>query len=452
MKAKRRDSSSSSDEYAKKLAKKKRACQSKKEKLHKLSRKHEMMATAHKSHRRSASPPLVKKHRSESASVMLSPSGKVVKNLKISTTVDKHHRLREKEIEAMQREKERERERLRLREERSIRSRSPKRRTPPPVKRSEFPKLSRYSDEQEVSRRTEKERELLREKDRGQVVARSQERPRDRERSAKDLKNSRLLPRPAERAMALAAAQERRVSTERDHVPSYASRSYPPSHEPSFEHRKHVKEHERSYESHSRRAEQSSEFHSSTSYRREWHDDAPAKERDWHEESGSKELYERSTERHAPPSRKEWPESSGKWESRKGATWQQESESSQWQSSRYKEESWPEQGSSSVPHHSRSMVEKPVEHSPSSSSIAKPGIGLTRRWPSWRGRGRGGVHHSDFRRGHHHTEILEERGEIYRRHINPQGTTGKQWLSIFYCGYIDSIDVTTNKTCTIFVI
>lgn len=222
--------------------------------------------------------------------------------------------------------------------------------------------------------------------------------------------------------MALAAAQERR-SAERETF-TYSGRNYPSAHETSFEHRKHTKEHDRSvaYETHSRR-EQNEFQHvgGSSSYRRDWHDGTPTKERDWHEENTSKDMYERSTERH-PSSRKDWNETNPKWESRKNTSWQQESENN-W-NNRYKEDSWSEQNPQSSSHHNRSIIDKSNEHNSANSSLSKPIVGMNRRWNSWRGRGRGVNHHNDFRRTHHHTEILEERGEIYRRHINPQGVNG----------------------------
>lgn len=215
-KNKHRESSTSSDEYAKKLAKKKRACQSKKEilKLHKISKKHEIGSVSRKSKRHSTSP-LAKKHRGDgSSAILMSPSSqKVMKNMKVSATIDKHHRIREKDVERselLQREqKERER---RIREERihespKIRrtSRTPKsefnRRTPP-LRRSQSPKSRRSMSRRiESCERERRDKELVREKDRRDVLIRGSEKPRERERIVKDAKGQRLLPRPAERGM-----------------------------------------------------------------------------------------------------------------------------------------------------------------------------------------------------------------------------------------------------------
>lgn len=441
LKNKRRDSSSSSDEYAKKLAKKKRACQSKKEvlKLHKISKKHEI-AVSRKAKKRSPSPPLAKKHRSDgSSSIILSPSAHqkvLVKNLKISTSVDKHHRVREKDVERSELLQRSERERMRMREERvrsrspkiaQTRSRTPKRERSPVLRRSPSDKpnrsLSRRMDSEHERR--EKEREIAREKERREALLRCQERQRERERLAKDSKSQRLLPRPAERAMALAAAQERNTEKE----VGYSNRSFTERSD-TFEHRRHdkdVREHDRSYEkydSHSRR-EQTDYQHTST-YRR-----------DWHEESSSKEIYERSTEHQSSSrdwdhkrsdnirgggdysDRKEWNETTPKWaDTRKPA------------------EKYERRGQNEYVPHSSSRggyadrSESTFDPS-STSSVSKPiggGGGMRGRWnSSWRGRGRGS-HHSDYRRPHHHTEILEERGEIYRRHINPQGTNCKNFI------------------------
>lgn len=233
--------------------------------------------------------------------------------------------------------------------------------------------------------------------------------------------------------MALAAAQERR-SAEKDHVPTYPARSYVDRTE-SFEHRrvKEKREHERPYDS----RREPNEYPHGGSYRREWND-TTVKDREWHDENPSKDIYDRhqttrewdhkrnETTRSTGENyseRKEWSESNPKWESRKNSSWQQENESG-W-NNRYKEDNWQDSNQqSSSTHHNRSIGEKSTEHG-TPSSISKPiGGGVSRRgWNTWRGRGRGS-HHGDFRRTHHHTEILEERGEIYRRHINPQGANG----------------------------
>lgn len=277
----------------------------------------------------------------------------------------------------------------------------------------------------------EKEREIAREKERREALLRCQERDkerqRERERLAKEQKSQRLLPRPAERAMALAAAQER--STDKD-VP-YSNRSFGGERSESFEHRRHEKsfekeprEHERSYEkydSHNRR--EPSDY--SHSYRRDWHE----------ESTSAKDLYDRPTEHQSTSrdwdhkrsenirgggssatdysERKDWNESTPKWADSRKPT-----------------EKYERRGQSDYPSHpsNRSYPdrsESSFDQSPAGGSISKPIGGIRGRWSSWRGRGRGSSHHSDFRRPHHHTEILEERGEIYRRHINPQGTNCK---------------------------
>lgn len=233
--------------------------------------------------------------------------------------------------------------------------------------------------------------------------------------------------------MALAAAQER--NADKEPVPQYSSRPYTDRPD-TFDHRRPVKdtrEHDRSYEN----RREPTEYQHGGSYRREWNDTAN-KERDWHEESTSKEIYDRHRdwdrkrgESTRPPvegypERKDWPENSSKWESRKNSSWQQDSESG-W-SNRYKDDNWQDSNPPATStHHARGIGEKPTEHG-TSSTIPKPvgGGGIIRRWNTWRGRGRGSAHHSEFRRPHHQTEILEERGEIYRRHINPQTTNGKK--------------------------
>lgn len=394
--------------------------------MHKISKKHEI-AVVRKTKKRSPSPPLAKKHRSDGSAIMLSPSGQkvMVKNLKIvSTSVDKHHRIREKDVERS------ERERLRLRDERirsrspkiaRTRSRTPKRERSPVLRRSPSDKrnrsLSRRIDSEHERR--EKEREIAREKERREALLRSQERQRERERLAKDSKSQRLLPRPAERAMALAAAQERNTDKE----VGYTNRNFAERPE-SFEHRRHEKdtrEHDRSYEkydSHSRREQ--TDYPHSSSYRRDWHD-----------ETAAKDIYERSTEHQSTSrdwehkrsenvratdysDRKEWNESTPKWADTRKPTEKYDR--------RAPNEYAPHTSSRGYPDRSESFDPN------TPSSVSKPiGGGIRGRWnSSWRGRGRGShSHHSDFRRPHHHTEILEERGEIYRRHINPQGTNCK---------------------------
>lgn len=393
------------------MAKKKRACQSKKEalKLHKLSKKHEI-AVSRKSKKRSPSP-LAKKHRGDSSSIMLSPSGQkmMVKNLKISTSLDKHHRVREKEVDRNELLQRSERERLRMRADERLRSRSPKMMRRSPTRNRS---LSHRMDSEHERR--EKEREIAREKERREALMRSQERQREREHS------KRLLPRPAERAMALAAAQER--NTEKDG--GYSNRSFGSDRQDTFEHRRHEKdthEHDRydKYESHGRR--EPTDYPHGSNYRREWHD-----------ESTSKDLYERSTDSSRDwdhkraenirpggdySERKDWSDSTPKWADRGKPTEKYERRSGQsdyipHSSSNYRSESFDASSSSST---------KPI----GTSSGGVGGGSIRGRWSTWRGRGRGTHHHNDFRRPHHHTEILEERGEIYRRHINPQGANCK---------------------------
>lgn len=315
---------------------------------------------------------------------------------------------------------------MRSRSPKVARSRTPKRERSPLLRRS--PSDRNHSLSRRIESDREKEREALREKERREALLRCQERQRERERLAKEQKSQRLLPRPAERAMALAAAQER--STEKD-VP-YSNRSFGAERSESFDHRRHDKEpreHDRSYEkyeSHNRR-EPTDYAHSTSSYRRDWHE----------ESSSAKDLYDRPPEHQSASrdwdhkrsenvrggggssvtdysERKDWSESTPKWADSRKPT-----------------EKYERRGQSDYsPHPSTrnysDRSESSFEQSPAGGSVSKPIGGIRGRWSSWRGRGRGSSHHTgDFRRPHHHTEILEERGEIYRRHINPQGTNCK---------------------------
>lgn len=331
------------------------------------------------------------------------------------------------------------------RDELHMQSRSPKiarSRTP---KRDRSPLLRRSpSRNHSLSRRVESDREkerseALREKERREALLRCQERQRERERLAKERdaqerlreqKSQRLLPRPAERAMAIAAAQER--NTDKD--PPYASRSFGGDRTDSFDHRRHDKEpreHDRSYEkyeSHSRR-EPSDYPHSSSSYRRDWHEesasgkdlydrpsDHQSNSRDWDHKRGESVRGSGSgSGANEYPERKDWNESTPKWADSRKPT------------EKYERRGGPSEYS---PHPSSrnysDRSESSFEQSPAGGSKPIGSIRGRGGWSSWRGgRGRGSSHHSDFRRPHHHTEILEERGEIYRRHINPQGTNCK---------------------------
>lgn len=181
-------------------------------------------------------------------------------------------REKEREFQHRERERERrekERDRLRLRDKERPRSRTPKMRisrspmkrlsrsrdikhkSPPPLRRppsktrsgagsirrersldrglggSGKKDLKRHDSRERERERRDRERErereeAIREKERQEILARCQERQRERERIAREktrkierereeerIKNDRLLPRPAERAMALAAARGR---------------------------------------------------------------------------------------------------------------------------------------------------------------------------------------------------------------------------------------------------
>lgn len=333
---------------------------------------------------------------------------------------------------------------MRSRSPKMARSRTPKRDRSPLLRRSPSDRSRNHSLSRRIESDREKERsEALREKERREALMRCQERQRERERLAKERdaqerlreqKSQRLLPRPAERAMALAAAQER--STEKD--APYSSRSFGGERSDSFDHRRHEKEpreHDRSYEkydSHNRR-EPTDYPHSSSSYRREWHE----------ESSSGKDLYDRPSDHQS--SSRDWDHKrsenvrgsigggggGGANEYSERKDWNESTP--KWADSRKPTEKYERRGPSDYsPHPSNrnysDRSESSFDQSPAggSVSISKPIGGIRGRWSSWRGRGRGSSsHHIDFRRPHHHTEILEERGEIYRRHINPQGTNCK---------------------------
>lgn len=455
MRGKRRDSSSSSDDLqAKKLAKK-RLCQ-----------KRDVLKLAAKSHS------IKKKQRLDDE---WTKSARRVDD-RLDDDWDKSSRqsssrMREKEIE-------KKRERMRMLEKERIRSPKMRPKSRTPVKRrtpSASPaKPSRYSTpvsrplerrvdsrERERDRRDKErlEREAAREKERRDALARCQERQRERERLAKEksrgraieeephVKVDRLLPRPAERAaMALAAARGlSRESIERERhanagrnvekkilMESYGSRSEYSEHASSYSGRRHEKESIRESErpaydeGHGRREERRSEFQASTSYveeprhrserRADWaHEESYERPpdrhqsiREWEHSSSGRHAEHSSTSRENYAETRDWAptsESSSKWERReshgKPSTWQQ-SETENWD--RY---------------HGTEKVDAGASASTSPGAIGK-GI-VSRRWNTWRGRGRGTHHQTEFRRPHHH-EIYEERGDVYRRHINPQGT------------------------------
>lgn len=120
------------------------------------------------------------------------------------------------------------------------------------------------------------------------------------------------------------------------------------------------------------------------------------------------------------------------------------SESKNWD--HYKEDKW--QDSKLTPQQqqlsNRNIPDKPDDHiTPSGPK----GI-VSRRWTNWRGRGRG--HHHDFRRiphtpgGHHqqhfpNQEGYEERGDVYRRHINPQAAAIASNTSETHAGKYNTI-------------
>lgn len=316
-------------------------------------------------------------------------------------------------------------------------------------------------------------------------MARCQERQRERERLAakektrrleeEDRKIDRLLPRPAERAMALAAARDRsresaerdrhflgaahpRRSIEKEHAGSYA-RGYIERADDlrGYEHRdrrneKDIREHgrdfrrhdedalrdvnrecvayeEQQYDDHLRRDDRRVEYAARATYDEQRH--RIDREREWtRDELAARELardsYDRSMDRHQPPrdwdqhgsgregyDNREWSgindKSNKQWDSRDRdtANWQQEDN---WD--HYNEDKWGgDQG------HSRGHIDKNNEHNMSGGGggSGNGSGGGGRRWANWRARRAN--HHNEYRRH----EIFEERGEIYRRHINPQG-------------------------------
>lgn len=348
------------------------------------------------------------------------------------------------------------------------------------------------SRERERRDKERQDREAAREKERREALARCQERQRERERLAKEKsrgrpldedhpKMDRLLPRPAERAaMALAAARgrsresierERRAnsgrSMDKEMLESYGSRSGYSEHQSSYSGRRHEKEIRESDrvtydESHSRRDDRRPEYQPSSAYvdepalrhrgaererRSEWlHEenydrsaDRHHASREWEHSSSTRHAEHATSARDSYAETREWISAteSTKWERReshgKPSNWQA-SESENWE--RYNEESgWNDVSThpksvSSLSHGRAGTIEKvdavaAAGNSP--SSMMGKGI-VSRRWNTWRGRGRGTHHHSEFRRTnihHHHsqhtTEGYEERGDVYRRHINPQG-------------------------------
>lgn len=350
--------------------------------------------------------------------------------------------------------------------------------------------LDRRMDSRERERRDKErqDREAAREKERREALARCQERQRERERLAKEKsrgrpledehpKIDRLLPRPAERAaMALAAARGRsRESIERDRrdhpgrsiekdmLDSYGSRSsYSELHQTSYGSRRHEKESirdtERSTyeESLARRDDRRGEYQASSSYADEQTARHRGAERERRGEWIHDENYDRSSDRHQ--SAREWEhggsgrhaelgssnrdnyaeswisatESASKWERReshgKPSNWQQP-EGENWD--RYNEDGgWNDVSThpKSISSHSRGGVDKVdaiASAGNSPSTLMGKGI-VSRRWNTWRGRGRGSHHHGEFRRtnvhhSQHTSEGYEERGDVYRRHINPQG-------------------------------
>ncbi|XP_037046752.1 fl(2)d-associated complex component isoform X3 [Bradysia coprophila] len=249
---KRGSSSSSADEPRKKSAKVKRVCHKKVDgtKSHKSSHGKKIEGKLRK---RSQSPSLRKRvGSSPPKSIQKVP----IKN-KISVDPAKHHRMKEaardRERELRDREREKDRERMRSRER--VRSRSPKMRpksrtpkrlssrdlkhkTPPrriggssggsmrrdrSIDRVVKKDFKRHDSRERERERREKERlcredarEAAREKERQEILARCQERHERerreklrRERDDDRIKPERLLPRPAERAMAIAAARDR---------------------------------------------------------------------------------------------------------------------------------------------------------------------------------------------------------------------------------------------------
>lgn len=256
-KLRKRGSSSSSDEPRKKLVKVKRVCHKKVDggaKSHKSN--HGKKLLDGKLRKRSPSPALRKRvGSSPPKSVQKLP----IKNKLSVDNVAKHHRMkeaardREREFQLRDRDREKDKDRERMRSRERVRSRSPKMRpksrTPkrlssrdlkhksPPrriggssggsmrrdrsIDRVVKKDFKRHDSRERERERREKERlcredarEAAREKERQEILARCQER-HERERLAREklrrerdddrIKPERLLPRPAERAMAIAA-------------------------------------------------------------------------------------------------------------------------------------------------------------------------------------------------------------------------------------------------------
>lgn len=258
-KLRKRGSSSSSDEPRKKPAKAKRVCHKKSDgtKSHKSNHKKSLESKLRK---RSQSPALRKRVGSTPPkSVTKLP----IKNKLSVDNVAKHHRMKEavrdrdREFPIRDRDREKDKDRERMRSRERIRSRSPKMRaksrTPKrlssrdlkhkspsrrvggssggsmrrdrSVERVVKKDFKRHDSRERERERREKERlcredarEAAREKERQEILARCQER-HERERLAREklrrerdddrMKPDRLLPRPAERAMAIAAARDR---------------------------------------------------------------------------------------------------------------------------------------------------------------------------------------------------------------------------------------------------
>lgn len=208
------------------------------------------------------------------------------------------------------------------------------------------------------------------------------------------------------------------------------------------------------YDTHPRRDDRRAEYQSRGGYVDDQRQRSE-RDREWvHDDMKQRDTYERPVDRNQSRdwdhghhtdvahgstrdnyNSREWSstnESSQSWEKRQANTsWK--SETKNWE--HYKEDKWqdnklPPQPPHQQPPHPhlqqkqlpiRNIVDKPDDH------ITPPGPKgiVSRRWNSWRGR-RGGHHNSDFRRPipHtqvHHQEIYEERGDVYRRHINPLG-------------------------------
>lgn len=314
-KLRKRGSSSSSDEPRKKLVKVKRVCHKKVDGIKSHKSNHGKKALEGKLRKRSQSPAIRKRvGSSPPKSVQKIP----IKNKLSVDNVAKHHRMkeaarekeREREFQLRDRDREKDKDRERMRSRDRVRSRSPKRpksRTPKRLSRSRDLKhkspprirnvgssggsmrrdrsidrvvkkdFKRHDSRERERERREKERlcredarEAAREKERQEILARCQER-HERERLAREklrrerdderMKPDRLLPRPAERAMAIAAARDRSrdKSIDRDRLRSVShSRSGRERMEREKEPNPYDRVYERDdprYESHDRRME-----------------------------------------------------------------------------------------------------------------------------------------------------------------------------------------------------